>query len=66
MALVPALAGFAAVPALGEALGDWLAAGLVLVTAGALLCNAPRLALPGRRGSRAAARQPSSPPGVKS
>ncbi len=66
MALVPALAGFAAVPVLGETLSGWVAAGLLLVTAGALLCNAPRLALSTRRGSREAARQPSSPQGVKS
>jgi len=41
MALVPALAGFAAVPILGEPLSGWTTAGLLLVTGGAWLCNAP-------------------------
>lgn len=39
MALVPALAGFAAVPVLGEALSPWLVGGLLLVSAGAWIGN---------------------------
>lgn len=43
MALVPALAGFAAVPLLGETLTVWTSAGLLFVTLGAWLCNASGL-----------------------
>lgn len=44
MALVPAISGFLAVPVLGEAVSWWIAAGLLLVTAGAWLGNVgPRI-----------------------
>lgn len=39
MALVPAISGFAAVPVLGEPVSWWIAAGLLLVSAGAWLGN---------------------------
>ncbi|MCE2680034.1 MAG: DMT family transporter [Burkholderiales bacterium] len=39
MALIPALAGVAAVPLLNEALSPWVVLGLVLVSAGAWLSN---------------------------
>jgi drug/metabolite transporter (DMT)-like permease len=46
LALVPVLAGLAAVPLLGEALTGWLAAGMVSVSLGALLAaRSPKLAL---------------------
>jgi drug/metabolite transporter (DMT)-like permease len=37
VAMVPVIAGLAAVPLLGEALNPWLVAGLVLVSGGAFL-----------------------------
>ena len=48
MALVPALAGLAAVPLLGEPLSAWTATGLALVSLGAWLGNRNRIVNPRR------------------